>query len=130
MTIKEIRKLTGLTQKQFAEKYHINFSNIRNWEIGHRNCPEYVMELLEFKVREDLGMNKMYDLISERLNAKKTELSESQEQFDVMWTNERHSGCFERNAINDLLIMQQLKSEIAELEHWETLMRVQIQKGE
>lgn len=70
------------------------------------------------------------DLITERLNAKKSELSERQEQFDVMQANKRNSGCFERNAINDLLIMQQLKSEIAELEHWETLMRVQVQKGE
>lgn len=73
-------------------------------------------------------MKKMYDLITERINVKKTELSERQEQFDVMWHNERKSGCFERNAINDLLIIQQLKSEISELEYWETLMRVQIQK--
>ena len=59
MTIKEIRALTGLTQKQFAEKYHITFSSIRNWEIGRRTCPDYVAELLEFKVREDLKMDKM-----------------------------------------------------------------------
>ena len=71
-------------------------------------------------------MKKMYDLITERINVKKTELSERQDQFDVMWHNEKNSGCFERNAINDLVIMQQLKTEIAELEHWETLMRVQI----
>ena len=75
-------------------------------------------------------MKKMYDLITERINVKKTGLSERQEQFDVMWANERNSGCFERNAINDLLIMQQLKSEIAELEYWEVLMRVQVKKGE
>lgn len=75
-------------------------------------------------------MKKMHENIVERLNNKKSELSERQDQFDVMWHNERKTGCFERNAINDLLIMQQLKSEIAELEHWETLMRVQIQKGE
>lgn len=75
-------------------------------------------------------MKKMHENIVERLNNKKSELSERQDQFDVMWHNERKSGCFERNAINDLLIMQQLKSEISELEHWETLMRVQIQKGE
>lgn len=56
MTIKEIRALTGLTQKQFAEKYHITFSSIKNWESGHRTCPDYVVELLEFKVREDLKM--------------------------------------------------------------------------
>lgn len=71
-------------------------------------------------------MKKMYGLIIERMNVKKTELSERQDQFDVMWHNEKNSGCFERNVINDLLIMQQLKTEIAELEHWETLMRVQI----
>lgn len=71
-------------------------------------------------------MKKMYDNIVERLNNKKIELAERQDQFDVMWHNERHSGCFERNAINDLLIMQQLKSEIFELEHWEMMIRVQI----
>lgn len=75
-------------------------------------------------------MKKMYGLIAERINAKKTELSERQDQFDVMWHNKKNSGCFERNAINDLLIMQQLKSEISELKHWEMLMRVQIQKGD
>lgn len=62
-------------------------------------------------------MKKMHENIVERLNNKKSELSERQDQFDVMWHNERKSGCFERNAINDLLIMQQLKSEISELEH-------------
>lgn len=59
MTIKEIRALTGLTQKQFAEKYHITFSSIRNWESGHRTCPDYVAELLEFKVKKDKEENSM-----------------------------------------------------------------------
>ena len=49
-------------------------------------------------------MKKMYENIVERLNNKKTELAERQDQFDVMWYNEKHSGCFERNAINDLLL--------------------------
>lgn len=71
-------------------------------------------------------MKRMYENIVERLNNKKTELSERQDQFDVMWHNEKNSGCFERNAITDLLIMQQLKSEIKELEHWETIIKVQI----
>lgn len=130
MTIKDIRKLTGLSQNGFADKYNIPKRTIQEWEQGRREPPDYLVRLLEFKVKEDLGMEKMYDLIIERLNIKKTELSERQEQFDVMWHNEKYSGCFERNAINDLLVMQQLKSEIEELEHWKMLMRVQIQKGE
>lgn len=73
-------------------------------------------------------MNNMYGNVVERLNIKKQELSERQEQFDVLWHNEKHSKCFERNAINDLLIMQQLKSEISELEYWELLLRAQIKE--
>ena len=73
-------------------------------------------------------MKEMYKNRLERLNNKKSELSDRQDQFEVMWHNEKYSGCFERNAINDLLIMYQLKSEIKELEHLEMLMRVQIEK--
>lgn len=55
MEIKKIRELTGLNKTQFAEKYHIPFRSIQNWELGIRECPEYVLELLEFKVRYDIG---------------------------------------------------------------------------
>ncbi len=71
-------------------------------------------------------MKEIYKNVVERLNNKKAELSERQEHFDVMWYNERQTGCFERNAINDLLIMQQLKSEISELEHCEMIIRIQM----
>lgn len=58
MTIKEIRSLTGLSQAQFADKYNIPKSTLQCWEsegsVKHRDCPDYVKELLEFKVRYDL----------------------------------------------------------------------------
>lgn len=75
-------------------------------------------------------MKQIYKTMMERLENKRNELEDRQEQFDVMWHSEKHSGCFERNAINDLLIMQQLKTEISELEHWETLIRVQMGKAQ
>jgi putative transcriptional regulator len=53
MTIKKIRKLTGLSQSKFCEKYHIPPPTLRHWERGDRECPEYVLEMLEFKVRKD-----------------------------------------------------------------------------
>ena len=58
MEIKDIRAITGLTQRQFAEKYHIPFGTYQKWEvpiesINHRECPSYVKELLERVVRED-----------------------------------------------------------------------------
>lgn len=54
MEIKELRKLTKLSQKQFSEKYDIPLPTIRHWEQGQRECPKYVLDLLEFKVREDM----------------------------------------------------------------------------
>lgn len=57
MTIKEIRELTGMTQKEFAEKYNIPKRNIENWETSKRDYTEYLAELLEFRVRSDYGKN-------------------------------------------------------------------------
>lgn len=52
--VTRIRELTGLSQSQFSDKYHIPLPTLRHWERGDRECPQYVLELLEFKVREDL----------------------------------------------------------------------------
>lgn len=62
MTIKEIRALTGLSQVKFCKKYHIPLNTFVRWEQGKREPPDYLAELLEFKVREDMGMAN--DLIS------------------------------------------------------------------
>lgn len=70
-------------------------------------------------------MDEYMKIIAERLENKRTELKSKQEYFNVMCHNEMNSKTFERNAINDLLVMQQLKSEIAELEHLEMMNRMQ-----
>lgn len=61
-------------------------------------------------------MNEFYENMVERLENKKNELKRQQEHFNIMCTNEINSQCFERNAINDLIIMQQIKAEIQQLE--------------
>ena len=43
-----------MSQPQFSEKYHIPLPTLRHWERGDRECPQYVLELLEFKVKKDL----------------------------------------------------------------------------
>lgn len=61
MKAKEIRLLTGLTQAKFAEKYHIPKRTIESWEMESENgrkCNDYILELLEFKVRSDLKSGK------------------------------------------------------------------------
>lgn len=56
MTIKEIREKTGLSQQKFFEKYKIPVRTIQDWEAGKRTPPEYVVELLEFKVKSDFNL--------------------------------------------------------------------------
>ena len=51
--IKEIRELSGLSQDKFGQKYSIPVGTLRNWEQGKRECPDYVLSLLERVVRED-----------------------------------------------------------------------------
>lgn len=53
MTIKEMRELLGLTQKQFASKYNIPQRSIENWESGKRTPPQYLLQLLERVVVTD-----------------------------------------------------------------------------
>ena len=63
MTVKEIRSLTGLSQNAFASRYHIPPDTLRGWESApgtarHRNCPPYVLYLLELVVKRDFSDNR------------------------------------------------------------------------
>ena len=62
-------------------------------------------------------MDNKNKILCKRLEDKRSELKERQEQFEVLFINEKDSSCFERNAINDLIVMMQIKSEIKELEY-------------
>ena len=51
--IKEIRKMTGLSQAKFAARYEIPKRTIENWQTGKTEPPEYVYKLLLRVVVED-----------------------------------------------------------------------------
>ena len=54
MDIREMRTRLGDTQSEFAARYHIPFRTVQNWETGLRKPPEYILALLEDRIREDL----------------------------------------------------------------------------
>ena len=54
MNIREMRTKLGDTQSEFASRYNIPFRTIQNWETGLRKPPEYIITLLENRIREDL----------------------------------------------------------------------------
>lgn len=54
MRVKFIRLRTGMSQVAFADRYHIPVRSVENWESGKRDCPAYVIDLLEFRVSHDV----------------------------------------------------------------------------
>ena len=54
MNIREMRTRLGDTQSEFAVRYKIPFRTIQNWEAGVRKPPEYIIHLLEQRIKEDL----------------------------------------------------------------------------
>ena len=70
LTVKDIRKLSGLTQLQFSEKYRIPLQTLKQWESSegsssHRQCPPYVCLLLQESVSREIidGMTAALDTL-------------------------------------------------------------------
>ena len=55
---KKIRESTGMNRKDFAEYLNIPYRTMQEWELGRRTMPEYVMELVDFKVKHDPALIK------------------------------------------------------------------------
>lgn len=52
-TIRAIREHTGLSQSKFSAALNIPVRTLQQWEIGARSCPEYVVELIAYRVQHD-----------------------------------------------------------------------------
>ena len=53
MSIKELRTLSGMTQKAFAEYFNIPKRTIENWEGSINKCPEYLLDLMFYKLKNE-----------------------------------------------------------------------------
>lgn len=53
MSIKELRQTAGMTQKAFSEYLGIPHRTVQNWEGGQRQCPDYVLALIEYKLKNE-----------------------------------------------------------------------------
>ncbi len=45
-TIKGLRQKTGLSQSQFARKFHLSVRTLQQWEQNRRETPEYVIYMI------------------------------------------------------------------------------------
>lgn len=53
MSIKELRKLSGMTQKAFGEYFGIPKRTIEEWEGGRRQCNDYLLKLMYYKMEKE-----------------------------------------------------------------------------
>lgn len=53
MTIKELRTASGMTQQAFADYLKIPKRSIENWEGAKNKPPEYLIYLIEYKLKHE-----------------------------------------------------------------------------
>lgn len=53
MTLKELREQSGMNRAQFAEYFGIPYRTIQDWELGNRKCNDYILDLMEYKLRKE-----------------------------------------------------------------------------
>ena len=50
MTFKELRERSGMSRSSYAEYFEIPYRTVQNWELGLRECPEYLLKLMQYKL--------------------------------------------------------------------------------
>lgn len=53
MTLKELREASGMSRPRFAEYFGIPYRTIQDWELGNRKCPVYILNLMEYKLKNE-----------------------------------------------------------------------------
>lgn len=53
MTFKELREQSGMARGKFAEYFEIPYRTVQNWELGLRECPDYLLKLMKYKLDQE-----------------------------------------------------------------------------
>lgn len=59
--IRELRKQTGLSRKDFSEHVGIPLRTLEDWEAGRRTPPEYIPRLISYQLKYEKLIEKMQD---------------------------------------------------------------------
>lgn len=52
----ELRESTGMTRKEFCEYFEIPYRTVQDWELGNRKMLDYLLRLMEYKIRMEQGI--------------------------------------------------------------------------
>lgn len=53
VTFKELREQSGMNKAKFAEYFEIPYRTVQNWEAGVNKCPDYLLNLMEYKLTHE-----------------------------------------------------------------------------
>ena len=53
MNFRELRKMSGMTQKAFGEYFGIPVRNIEDWDRNAAKCKPYIVELMLYKLKNE-----------------------------------------------------------------------------
>lgn len=53
MTFKELRQASGMNMTEFAKYFNIPYRTIQKWEMGERECKEYWLELMRYRLEKE-----------------------------------------------------------------------------
>lgn len=68
--LKKLRVSTGMNRKEFGECFEISYVTETDWELGNRRVPQYLLQLMEYKVQ----MEKL--IVNKRENVKKDNVAD------------------------------------------------------
>ncbi len=51
-----LRESTGMTRKEFCEYFEIPYRTVQDWKLGNRKMPDYLLRLMEYKIRMEQGI--------------------------------------------------------------------------
>ena len=57
--LRKLRESTGMNRKEFCKYFEIPYMTETDWELGNRRVPQYLLRLMEYKIR----MEKLSDKI-------------------------------------------------------------------
>lgn len=53
MSFKELRALSGMTQREYSAYFGIPLRTIENWERCVNKCPDYLFDLMLYKLKNE-----------------------------------------------------------------------------
>lgn len=50
---KTIREQAGMTIAEIGRYFNIPYRTVQNWDNGMRKCPDYLLDLMEYKLKNE-----------------------------------------------------------------------------